>query len=204
VRKYPAADGPSEILAAPVFHTGGVCPIDGIPSTEKQRNLVCVDASTDGSLGKSSDSRSLSSVVVVGGRVYATDLTGFVYCLDADTGRVRWRFDAAAHVWAGPLYVDGKLYIGDEDGDAMVFKLDGWEELLRKVGEPLLVKLVKLDQHLYGITMPDGNSGTDERRPLLLWETNLLRPVWRLQSLPTASCISISSHSSQLRRRLRL
>jgi outer membrane protein assembly factor BamB len=51
------------------------------------------------------------------------DNTGFVHCLDAKTGKFHWSYDMMAAVWGSPLLADGKIYIGNEDGDMIVFEL---------------------------------------------------------------------------------
>ena len=42
--------------------------------------------------------------------------------LDAKTGQVYWVHDMLAAVWGSPLVVDGKVYLGDEDGDVVVLQ----------------------------------------------------------------------------------
>jgi outer membrane protein assembly factor BamB len=56
------------------------------------------------------------------GLVYAADLAGFLNCLDAATGKLHWKHNLDAAVWGSPYWVDGKVYIGDEDGEVAVFK----------------------------------------------------------------------------------
>ena len=58
------------------------------------------------------------------------DLAGLVHCLDAKTGRLHWTHDMMAAVWGSPLIVDGKIYLGDEDGDVAVFELSAKKKLL--------------------------------------------------------------------------
>ena len=41
----------------------------------------------------------------------------------AKTGKVHWTYDMFAQAWGSPLIVDGKVYIGDEDGEVCVFQL---------------------------------------------------------------------------------
>ena len=41
------------------------------------------------------------------------------HCLNAKTGKVNWAYDMLAAAWGSPLIVDGKVYIGDEDGDVV-------------------------------------------------------------------------------------
>jgi hypothetical protein len=141
-RKYQHAEGPSEILAAPMYDQGRVYVTIGQDPEhgEGVGNLVCVDAATGQVLWENHTIlRSLSTPVHVGDRLYVADFSGFIYGLEAQTGAVRWRFDARAHVWASPLYLDRRLFIGDEDGDAMVFDLEAWEQLVREKGAPLLL-----------------------------------------------------------------
>ena len=45
-----------------------------------------------------------------------------MHCLDAKTGQKYWDFDFKAGVWGSPYYVDGKVYIGTEDGEIVIFK----------------------------------------------------------------------------------
>ena len=71
--------------------------------------------------------RTISTVAIQDGIVYAADLSGFLYALDAKTGQHFWTHDMLAAVWGSPFVADGKLYLGDEDGDVTVLKL-GQEE----------------------------------------------------------------------------
>jgi outer membrane protein assembly factor BamB len=66
--------------------------------------------------------RTLSTVAIADGVLYAADLSGFLYCLDVKTGRRHWRFDTYAAVWGSPYVVDGKVLLGTEDGEVIVLK----------------------------------------------------------------------------------
>jgi outer membrane protein assembly factor BamB len=66
--------------------------------------------------------RTISSCAIHDGLVYITELSGFIYCLDAKTGQKYWVHDLKAGVWGSPLWVDGRVYIGTEDGDVWIFK----------------------------------------------------------------------------------
>jgi outer membrane protein assembly factor BamB len=67
--------------------------------------------------------RSISTAAIVDGLVYIPDFSGYFHCLDAKTGQLYWTHDMLAAVWASPLVADGKVYLGDEDGDVVVMAL---------------------------------------------------------------------------------
>ena len=64
--------------------------------------------------------------------VYISSLSGFLHALDAQTGEEFWTYDTFAAVWGSPFVADGKVYIGDEDGDVAVLR-EGRE--LEEIGE---------------------------------------------------------------------
>lgn len=67
--------------------------------------------------------RSCGTVAIKEDLLYISDFSGLFHCLDAKTGKVHWTHDMFAAAWGSPLIVDGKVYIGDEDGDVSIFKL---------------------------------------------------------------------------------
>jgi outer membrane protein assembly factor BamB len=67
--------------------------------------------------------RALGMAVVQDGLLVIGDFAGLVHCLDAKTGRLLWTHDMLAAIWGSPLVADGKIYLGDEDGDLAVFEL---------------------------------------------------------------------------------
>lgn len=66
--------------------------------------------------------RTLSTVAIADGLLYAADLTGFLYCLDVETGKRHWRHDTFAAVWGSPYVVDGKVFLGTTDGEVLVLQ----------------------------------------------------------------------------------
>jgi len=77
--------------------------------------------------------RTMSTVAIHDGLLYVADLSGFVYCFNALTGEHYWTYDTYAAIWGSPYVADGKVYIGDEDGDIAVLKADKKMELLYEV-----------------------------------------------------------------------
>lgn len=67
--------------------------------------------------------RSCGTVAIKDDLLYISDFSGLFHCLDAKTGKVHWTYDMFAAAWGSPLIVDGKVYIGDEDGEVSVFEL---------------------------------------------------------------------------------
>jgi outer membrane protein assembly factor BamB len=82
--------------------------------------------------------RTMSACAVHDGLVYAADLDGFVYCLDAKTGQVYWDHDLKSGIWGSPYWVDKKIYIGNDDGDVYIFA-HGKEKKL--IGQPIAMEI---------------------------------------------------------------
>jgi outer membrane protein assembly factor BamB len=74
--------------------------------------------------------RSISTAAVADGLVFVADFSGYLHCLDAETGKQIWWEDLGAEVWGSPLLCDGRVYIGDGDGDVAIFKVAREKELL--------------------------------------------------------------------------
>ena len=129
--KYPAAEGPSEINATPVFYKNRVYVATGQDPEhgEGVGRLLCIDATKTGDITKTGMiwdykgiHRSISTVSIdpATGLLFIGDFSGFVHCLDAETGKLNWVHDMKAHMWGSTLVADGKVYVGDEDGDFVV------------------------------------------------------------------------------------
>ncbi|MGH9630147.1 MAG: PQQ-binding-like beta-propeller repeat protein, partial [Bryobacteraceae bacterium] len=74
--------------------------------------------------------RSISTGALHNGVLYYADFSGFLHALDPKTGKPYWVHDMLAAVWGSPLVVDGKVYLGDEDGDVVVLQAGTENKLL--------------------------------------------------------------------------
>ena len=68
--------------------------------------------------------RSISTGSVFNGILFYSDFSGFLHALDAKTGKPFWTHDMFAAIWGSPMVIDGKVYLGDEDGDVAVLAAD--------------------------------------------------------------------------------
>jgi len=134
--KYPAAEGPSEINSTPVFWKNRIYVATGQDPEhgEGVGHLVCLDATKTGDITKTGViwsfkgiNRSISTVSIdpATGLLFVGDFSGFVYCLDSETGKLHWKHDMKAHMWSSTMVADGKVYVGDEDGDFVVLAAKG-------------------------------------------------------------------------------
>ncbi|MDB5330280.1 MAG: hypothetical protein JWP03_1431 [Phycisphaerales bacterium] len=117
--------GPSEIISTPVFHDGRVyVTIGQDPTHGRGRGLLhCIDASKTGDITASGCvwtyegiERTIASIAIHDGLLFAVDLPGRVHCLDVETGKPYWVYDTHAESWGTPLVADGKVYLCNKKG----------------------------------------------------------------------------------------
>jgi outer membrane protein assembly factor BamB len=160
----PTGDDPTaernDILATPVFHGGRVNVATGQDpeNGEGEGRLIAIDATGRGDLTPEGQlwentgiRRSLSTVAVHEGIAYAADFSGFFHAVDAATGEALWTYDTFASVWGSPLVADGRVYLGDEDGDVAVLEAGRELKLLAEnsVGEAVYSSPVAAQGTLY-------------------------------------------------------
>jgi len=128
--KYPGAKGPNEIIATPVLYKDRIYIATGQDPEhgEGLGILHCIDATKTGDRTKAGAlwsypgiARSMSTVAIADGLLVIGDFSGFVHCLDVETGKLHWTHDTKAHIWGSAFYADGKFLIGDESGNLIVF-----------------------------------------------------------------------------------
>lgn len=81
------------------------------------------DQNDDGELSfEETMHRSCGTVAIKDDVLYISDFSGLFHCLNAQTGELNWTYDMLSAAWGSPLIVDGKVYIGDEDGEIAIFR----------------------------------------------------------------------------------
>ncbi|HEX3871301.1 MAG TPA: PQQ-binding-like beta-propeller repeat protein [Pirellulales bacterium] len=77
--------------------------------------------------------RTCATAVVKDGLLYIPDFSGLFHCIDANTGKPYWTHDLFAATWGSALVVDGKVYVGDEEGKLTIFKADKELEVINEI-----------------------------------------------------------------------
>jgi outer membrane protein assembly factor BamB len=65
--------------------------------------------------------QTMATAAVQGGLVYITEEAGYLHCLDAATGQKYWEHDFKTGLWGSAYWVGGKVYVGSDDGEVLVF-----------------------------------------------------------------------------------
>jgi outer membrane protein assembly factor BamB len=165
--KYGSPDGPSEINATPVFWRDRVFVAIGQDPEQGEGvgRLACfkITPQTTGDVSTSALEwdfrqihRSLSTVAIDtdANLLFVADFSGFVYCLDPLKGTLHWTHDMKAHIWGSPLVADGRVYIGDEDGDLCTLAVSKEKKILHEAnfGGPIYTTPVVANNVLYVAT----------------------------------------------------
>ena len=121
----------NEIISTPVIYDNLIYLANGQDPEhgEGVGHMYCIDGTKRGDITKTGMvwhydqiRRSISTPAIKDGIVYQPDFSGFLHALDAKTGKLYWKHDLFAAVWGSPLLVDGKIYLGDEDGDVVIMQ----------------------------------------------------------------------------------
>ena len=129
----------NEVIATPiiignvVYQANGQDPEHG----EGVGHLYAIDATKRGDITQTGRlwhydkiRRSISTGAFYNGLLFYADFSGFLHCLDAKTGTAYWTHDMLAAVWGSPVVIDGKVYLGDEDGDVVVLEATKTKKLI--------------------------------------------------------------------------
>ncbi len=95
--------------------------------------------------------RSISMAVIKDGLLVIADLSGRGPLPGREDRQAHWTHDLMSAVWGSPCVADGKIYIGDQDGDVAVFELSSKPKLLAKnaMGDKVYSTPVVADNVLY-------------------------------------------------------
>ncbi len=119
----------NEIISTPVVYEDKVYLANGQDPEhgEGVGHMYCIDATKRGDITKTGMvwhydkiRRTISTPAIKDGIIYQPDFSGFLHALDAKTGQAYWVHDVFAAVWGSPMLIDGKVYLGDEDGDVVI------------------------------------------------------------------------------------
>ena len=94
---------------------------------------------------QASSPRSISTAAIADGLIYLPDFSGFFHCLDANTGQELWVHDLTSAVWGSAMVADGKVYIGNEDGDIVI---------LQHGKEKKVLATINMGSAVYGTVVP--------------------------------------------------
>lgn len=132
----------NEIISTPIIFEDRVYLANGQDPEhgEGVGHLYCIDATKRGDLTQAGRvwhfdkiRRSISTGALHNGQLYYSDFSGFLHCLDAKTGKELWQHDMFAAIWGSPVVIDGKVYLGDEDGDVVVLEAGPEKKLIAEM-----------------------------------------------------------------------
>jgi outer membrane protein assembly factor BamB len=129
----------NEVISTPVIYDNKVFIANGQDPEhgEGVGHLYAIDGTKRGDITETGRiwhydkiRRSISTGAVYNGLLFYADFSGFLHCLDANTGKPYWVHDLLAAVWGSPMVIDGKVYLGDEDGDVVVLEASKEKKLI--------------------------------------------------------------------------
>jgi outer membrane protein assembly factor BamB len=123
----------NEVISTPVIYENVVYIANGQDPEhgEGVGHLYAIDATKRGDITESGRlwhydkiRRSISTGAIFNGMLFYSDFSGFLHALDVKTGKPFWTHDMFAAIWGSPMVIDGKVFLGDEDGDIAVIAAD--------------------------------------------------------------------------------
>ena len=129
----------NEVIATPVIWQNKVYIANGQDpsSSSGPGHLYAIDVSKRGDITATGRiwrydgiKRSVSTAAIANGLLFIADTTGFLHCLDVNSGKPHWTHDLLSAVWGSPIVIGGKVYLGDEDGDVAIFEASQVKKLI--------------------------------------------------------------------------
>lgn len=150
----------NELIATPVIAADRVYIANGQDPEHGEGigHLYAIDATKRGDITQSGllwhfdkIRRSISTAAIADGLLYIADFSGYFHCLDARTGQLHWTHDVFAAVWGSPFVADGKVYLGDEDGDVVIMAHSKDKKVLAEMnmGSPVYGTVVPANGTLF-------------------------------------------------------
>jgi outer membrane protein assembly factor BamB len=68
--------------------------------------------------------RGIGTCAIKDDLLFVADFSGLFLCIDAQSGKVYWAYDMLAASWGSVMIAHDKVFVGDEDGDILIFNLD--------------------------------------------------------------------------------
>jgi outer membrane protein assembly factor BamB len=129
----------NEVISTPIIQDNVVYVANGQDPEHGEGigHLYAIDATKRGDITKTGQiwhygdiRRSISTGALYNGILFYSDFSGFLHAVDAKTGKPYWKHDMFAAIWGSPMVIDGKVYLGDEDGDVAVLAADKTMKLI--------------------------------------------------------------------------
>ena len=148
----------NEVISTPVIYQDRVYIANGQDPEhgEGVGHFYAIDATKRGDITESGRvfhfdkiRRSISTAAIVDGLIYLPDFSGFLHCLDATTGEEYWVHDLLSATWGSALVADGKVYLGNEDGDVLIMQAGKEKKLLGTMN---------MMSAVYGTAVPANNT----------------------------------------------
>ena len=122
--KYATYSGPSEIIGTTIIADGLVYAIIGQDPEHGDGvgNILCIGPDGKTVWNSKEVGRSISTLSVADGLLYAAEYDGDIHCYDAKTGKQHWKHETQSRIWGSTLVADGKVWMGTEDGELHILK----------------------------------------------------------------------------------
>lgn len=139
--KYATHGGPSEVVATVVSQGDRAYMVIGQDPEHGDGvgMLSCIDLNGSGDIsGKpiwtfKGIGRSISTPSIYNDLVFQAEYAGQIHCLDAKTGKHLWVHETNSRIWSSTVVADGKVYVGNEDGEVVVLRASREKELVTKM-----------------------------------------------------------------------
>jgi outer membrane protein assembly factor BamB len=153
----------NEVIGTPVIYENVVYIANGQDPEhgEGVGHMYAIDATKRGDITESGRlwhydkiRRSISTPSIKDGLIYIPDFSGFLHCLDLKTGQPVWVHDMFAAMWSSTLVADGRVYLGDEDGDIVIMATGREAKVINEVnmGSSVYATAITANGVLYVMT----------------------------------------------------